>query len=439
MQLGSFYGFTAPMLLLSYDAELLSITQGFNAALNRVAAMDTKQELVCFERVLSQIPVLYQPKSAGTLEKYSTSAMVQNGELVGSYSNEVNAEEIRADIIAALGDQCAVRLLEKLQESEEYNNAFLDRTYFLRNLEELVLSLMKDKTFTLDNINKLTREFIKLFKTDGEHHDNSELQNDIMSYCEVSITIPEELSIDGQHFQLSEDERKLILYFKKHHKELKELETGLHITGWNDDAVFNVSFMDFIARKPTSLYYLVINQFDHLKNSDIRLFPSVYAYVCSEYGKLKSLIQKRLLTEDNTLEMVDVSEIETDNTELDVYLTEVCAELQIDQMAKSDFEKLEKLYYHAANLTIDSINEICSTKFTKASFEKTMQTFDDIGLGGLNLVTLSLMQESLKNIIFTDSNKIFKSPNYLEELQKVSNDVEALLGTLQPIGGDLSV
>lgn len=130
MQLGSFYGFTAPMLLLSYDAELLSITQGFNAALNRVAAMDTKQELVCFERVLSQIPVLYQPKSAGTLEKYSTSAMVQNGELVGSYSNEVNAEEIRADIIAALGDQCAVRLLEKLQESEEYNNAFLDRTYF---------------------------------------------------------------------------------------------------------------------------------------------------------------------------------------------------------------------------------------------------------------------------------------------------------------------
>lgn len=77
MQLGSFYGFTAPMLLLSYDAELLTITQGFNAALNRVAAMDTKQELICFERVLSQIPVLYQPKSAGILEKYSTSAMVQ--------------------------------------------------------------------------------------------------------------------------------------------------------------------------------------------------------------------------------------------------------------------------------------------------------------------------------------------------------------------------
>lgn len=172
---------------------------------------------------------------------------------------------------------------------------------------------MKDKTFTLDNINKLTREFIKLFKTDGEHHDNSELQNDIISYCEVSMTIPEELSIDGQHFQLSEDERKLILYFKKHHKELKELESGLHITGWNDDAVFNVSFMDFIARKPTSLYYLVINQFDHLKNSDIRLFPSVYAYVCSEYGKLKSLIQKRLLTEDNTLEMVDVCVIDNNS------------------------------------------------------------------------------------------------------------------------------
>ena len=49
------------------------------------------------------------------------------------------------------------------------------------------------------------------------------------------------------------------------------------------------------------------------------------------------------------------------------------------------------------------------------------------------------MQESLKNIIFTDSNKIFKSPNYLEELQKVSNDVEALLETLQPIGGELNV
>ena len=344
MQLGSFYGFTAPMLLLSYDAELLTITQGFNAALNRVAAMDTKQELICFERVLSQIPVLYQPKSAGILEKYSTSAMVQNGELVGSYTNEVDAEEIGADILAALGDQCAVRLLEKLQESNEYNNALLDRTYFLRNLEALVLSLMKDKTFTLDNINKLTREFVKLFKTDGEQHDNSELQSNIMSYCEVSMVVPAELSIDGQHFQLSEDERKLILYFKKRHKELQELESGLHITGWNDDTAFGVSFMDFIARKPTSLYYLVINQFDHLKNSDIRLFPSVYAYVCSEYGKLRDLIQKRLLAEDNTLEMIDVSKIETDNTELDVYLTEVCAELQIDQMAKSDFEKLEKLY-----------------------------------------------------------------------------------------------
>ena len=85
------------------------------------------------------------------------------------------------------------------------------------------------------------------------------------------------------------------------------------------------------------------------------------------------------------------------------------------------------------------INRVLETDFHKSNFYKEIAPLNALGFAGLNINTMDLFEKSIKDVMLSVSSVYEKSEEYHSELDTVLSDVRALLSTLKPIGGELSV
>ena len=439
MRLGGFYGFTAPMLLMVYNDEIRNTLNTFNVKLNSTTAVELKKELWHFKRSVQSIKTNITLKD-DKLGLYANTCMVTNGEITGSQVDDFAKNEIM-DILC---NHCAIKLYENIVAGKTYDLQGLDNTAsFNQTLYQLTEEALAGKTFALTNINVLQRAFIKLLKHDvGVGDINKTLQN-IRSFCNIEEHLPNQIYVDDRVISLNDEEIKVIDYFKKNINKLDDADSNIHLVGFSDDNIFNISFVDFLNRKPSCLYYMIVRQFNHLKNSDIRLFPNILAKVQSEFKHCKELIKERLLQESADLQFINRDELESvfEDADTDVisFLSELYDTLTIDEISLDDLIKLKALYYAACYLSLQNLNSVWGTSFTYEQFNQLTKKLNELGLGGVNLFTDKLYKESLKEIIFTNGSKINKSAEYMEELLQICDDIEAFLGTFLEIGGELNV
>lgn len=438
MRLGGFYGFTAPMLLMVYDDAVDNIIQNFNVSLNSVTALEMKKELWHFKKALEDIKYDIIVKN-DKLPEYAQSARIEGGVLVGNSLDE----EAQTDIIYSICDHCAAKLLERLYDSKQCLDvtSLENQDTFLFTLREVVMKSLESKSFSLDNIAPIVRSFLKNFNSDESKGNRKAVINNIKSFCSVEEKIPDIYYVNEQVIELDEDEYRVLCYFVKNKDKITEIQKAIKEDGVADENVFKISFMDFINRKPSSLYHMVVNQFDYLKNADIRLLPGVLRNVTEEFSKCKRLIHEKLLLEEKETETISVTQLDTyfsDNDAID-FLQSVFDNLHLTEIDVTDLKNLQTLYFASECLSIKYLNSVWETNFTIDSFNNMVSKLNKLHVGGINLFTSYLFKQSLQEIIFTSGGQIRKSQEYLTELQQVCNDIDALLSTFKPIGGDLSV
>lgn len=439
MKLGSFYGFTVPMLLTAYDQDIVHVLETFNTKLNSISAEDISKELWHFRKAIQSIKVdvsLFEDK----LLQYNTSARVNSGKIVGAAIDD----EVKEDIMNSLCDHCAKKLYENLKLGKQnYDISSLEaRDTFNKNLYSLVEKAMTDKTFDLSNVAILQREFLKLLKSDTILGDKIAVMKNIKYYCSIKESIPSTIYTEQDTISLSEDEKSVIEYYINNLDKLDKLMDAIKVTGINEDTVFGVSFIDFLNRKPTCLYYMIVKQFDHLKRSDIRLFPNILANVKKEFTHCEELIREHLLQKDKVLEYVtadNVEEVFEDEDSSVIHFLKEVFYLGFSEIAYDDLVKLKTLYNSAQYLTLENLNSIWGTKFTFDSFIQLVNKMNKLYIGGLNLYTVDLFKQSLGDILFVDGGHINKPQEYLEELDQICFNINALISTFKEIGGDLSV
>lgn len=441
MRIGSFYGFTVPMLITVYNDDLKNIISKFNVKLNQDAAIDLKKELWHFKNALNQIkPEVYLEYD--NLKTYENKATVKNGEIVGSYRNETNADEIRDEILGALVDQCAKKLYEKLDD-KTLNLSGLDTEDFTANMFAKVESALQGLSFQLSNNNILIRAFMKSLNSTESIGDKEQVRANIKKYCCLHERISEDIYLDNEHMKLTPDEQQIIAYYKERIEIIDSIIDSIHVSGFADDNMFGISFVDFLNRKPTSLYYMVIRYFDHLKNSDIRLFDSIFMTVKKEYAKCREYIDTRLLDKVELSDLITVDELDTyfpdESTDAMNFIQDVYSGLSINEISLNDLKKLLILWYASNSLEISYLNDEWGTSFTEETLQVAITKLNKLGIGGINLFTKELFKESMYSIIFTDNTHVKKSEEYLKDLLQVCSDVEAFLNTFKPIGGELSV
>lgn len=441
MRIGSFYGFTVPMLITIYNDDLKNIISRFNVRLNQDAGIDMKKELWYFKNALNQIkPDVYLEYD--NLKTYESKATVKNGEIVGSYCNEPNANEIHDEILGALVDQCAKRLYERIDD-KALDLSGLDTENFTTIMFAKVENVLQGLSFQLSNINTLTRAFMKSLNSEESIGDKEQVKANIQKYCCLHERIPEDILLDNEHVKLSPDEQRVIAFYKERIDIIDSITDSIHVSRFSDDNMFGISFVDFLNRKPTSLYYMIIRYFDHLKNSDIKLFNSIFATVKEEYAKCREYINTRLLEKVELSDLITVDDFAAnfpDESEDAInFIQDVYSELSLKEISLNDLKKLLILWYAANSLNISYLNEVWGTNFTVESLQSSITKLNKLGIGGINLFTKELFKEAVNSIIFIDSTHVEKSEEYLKELLQVCSDVEAFLSTFKPIGGEISV
>lgn len=439
MRLGGFYGFTAPMLLMVYDDSIKSTLSTFNVKLNSTTAKELKKEIWHFKRAVQSIKTDVILKE-DNLVKYNNGAMVTNGAIVGANLDEIAINEI----MDSLCNHCAIKLYENLSKGKSFNLQGLDDAKtFNKTLYELVEKAMIAKSFALSNVSILQRAFTKLIKSEETIGDVATTLKNIKVFCNIEESLPKQFFIEDTIINFSEEELKVLEYFRKNIGKLEDADSNVHLVGFTDDVIFNISFVDFLNRKPTCLYYMIVRQFNHLKNSDIRLFPNILSKVQNEFMHCKELIKDRLLQEADDIKFITKDELENvfedSDSDLLSFLSDVYDNLAIEEISYDDLVKLRSLYYAACYLTLQNMNNAWGTNFSYEQFNHLVVKLNAIGLGGVNLFTNKLYKESLKEIIFTNGSKINKSAEYMEELLQICDDIEAFLGTFLEIGGDLNV
>lgn len=439
MRIGSFYGFTVPMLLLAYNDDMHKIIQNFNVSLNSITAIDFKKELWHFSKTLDNIQPDLRVKD-DVLPKYANIARVIDGKIVGNVSEDVSSE-----IMYSMCDHCAKKLIERIRKGKDSLNLELlgDSKSIIGNLYEIVTKSMSGKSFDLSNLNPLVRAFIKNLQTEHTTGDPEKVILDLKSHFALEESLPDTFYVDDEVINLTDDEQKLLQFFVQNKKFLKEIQSSFEVKGFSEETIFDTSFIDFLNRKPTSLYYMVVKQFEHLKNSDIRLFPNILQNTKNEFSKLQKLVNSRLFIPDTVIQTISVDEVEeyfADDTEqFKSFLQDLYEITNLSEIAYDDLCNIRTMFYASKMLDIDGINRRLSSNFDNNSFSEAIRKFNKLLLGGINLYSFELFSESLREIIFTNGSKIHKTPEYLDELKQIMKDVAAFISTFKPIGGELNV
>lgn len=110
-----------------------------------------------------------------------------------------------------------------------------------------------------------------------------------------------------------------------------------------------------------------------------------------------------------------------------------------EDFSSESFTLLSDIYDLANAIDIDLINRVLGTDFHKSSFYKEIRVLNALGFAGLNVNTMDLFEKSIKDVMLSVSSVYEKSEEYHGELDTVLGDIRALLSTLKPIGGELSV
>jgi hypothetical protein len=262
-------------------------------------------------------------------------------------------------------------------------------------------------------------------------------------FCNLREYTPNQIFMDGELITLTEQEIKVIDYYRSNINVIDKMAKCVDISGYADEKIFGVSFIDFLNRKPTSLYYMVLQQFDHLKNSDIKLFPNVLDKVKTEFGTCKNMIDSYLASNQAENSMVSRDELINVYSDLDedlvTFLLESYDIANVNEISTIDLDNLVVLYNAARFLSLDNLNSIWETELSEEDFKVMASKFDKLHLGGMTLLTNKLFKESLNEIIFVSNLKVSRSEEYVSELKQICKDVDALLSTFKPIGGELYV
>lgn len=186
-------------------------------------------------------------------------------------------------------------------------------------------------------------------------------------------------------------------------------------------------------------------KFDYAKSANREVLLSVIADVKEEITKFTELVEKEVvfgesiqsdyLTKDSYMDKV----LAFESDKRAFFMSEVKDIYAPEDFSSESFTLLSDIYDLANAIDIDLINRVLGTDFHKSSFYKEIRALNALGFAGLNVNTMDLFEKSIKDVMLSVSSVYEKSEEYHGELDTVLGDIRALLSTLKPIGGELSV
>lgn len=446
MKLGSFWGLTAPMLMLAKDKIPKETCQRYmsvlNVAGNTVFLVDVQKELKYLYEYITNFPF-----SLGIDEEISSDFQVLDGVTVKHGVVE------DSDVLFLLEDAIVYSIGMKICKDLQKGNAkySASKLQFPEHTKEVIQNkvrvFIQENDIECDKLNAVSLKVLKEFK--GDTLEECIAPKDLQKVAEVFnlvATVPDKILRNGVEVTLGKLEKRYLLYLKENIGYLEECLRSVKISCNADIPIFDTTFQAFIHRKPTSLYYMVVKKFDYLKTNNVSMLNTVLKESISNLQRLKESVNKYVVADSEAKDVLTAKQfdeiVSTYDSSKQVFFSNLLKEhyIYVEDLMQGDLALLSELYdcfinfdliYFANVLGVDSLS--CE------DFDLFNSKMQQIGVYGLNRCTFELFREFIQSVVLVTTNSISKTEEQLADLNRVLEDVQALLDSIRPIGGDLSV
>ena len=443
MKLGSFWGLTAPMLMLAKDKLTKDVYQKYmsvlNVAGNTVFLIDVQKELKYLYDYIVNFPYTY---STNDTDFYNLVGVTIKNGIAGD-----------GDLVYLLEDKIycgiGVKICTELQKGNaRYSRSLLQ---YPVNTEKIlrteIKNYMQENEIDCDRLNGPIQKILRKYKSESTEDclQATEIQH-VAELFNLELTVPDRIMRNGVEIELKELDKKYLLYLKKNLQYLEGCICSIQISGVADIPIFDTTFQTFIHRKPACLYYIMVKKFDYLKTNNVSMLNTILKESRSSLQRLKDAVSKFVVVDTNTEDVLTQEQFDDIVSSFDTSKAEFFKKLvsdsyiYISDFILDDLNLLSDLYDILIDFDLVYFADVLGvSSFSEEEFDAFNARMQAIGLFGLNRYSFNLFREFIKSVVLVTTDKISKTEEQISELELVLNNVQAFLDSIQPIGGEIVV
>lgn len=418
MRLGTFWGLTAPMLLLAYDdfSEIEQATVFTRESTNSEMLQNLHKELHYLIQSSNFASPRLLDQEGGWFSEREPRAYISKG----SFS----AVSCQPDVaFIDLRNEMVTKLAQKIISGESRGRYVFSELGTRKALEDKVDDYIRSSTFYSADVPRIVNSMYRESKDPNGSSVASTLLMDFPYEMEMSEQLLSKFTDPADR----DCAMKVFKYYQGFLPQERKLFELTRTAKSEDLKVFNIELSNFLRRKPNFLEYVSVHWFKYLQgNKSAANLNSVVEEYSANLATLEDAVK-------HSVKIADDTEFEQ-TTDFSMY--EVSVFLPIDtDYSEDEVLAINNIYQHVKDLSVNVIAEKIGVE--PQILERNFQHLCDIGICGMNKFSLELFKEAVKNVVLTDSFSCRKTEAYIEELQKSIQNAKDLLRNIKPIGAEI--
>lgn len=443
MKLASFYGLTAPQMVILADEigldNVIALSKKMENSVDCQRIIDVKNELYYLYDTLRQIRWVY---AGPEVEPYTDDENVVKV-IGGNCGNDELQLKLQRNLILL-----TVKTL--LSERFSANIAFdrftdLSPDTIRTTIAQVVAECIKSRNFIIQDSAKMATMCARRFFDPNAKISASGLAKLAEAY-KMKRSCPHEFTVDGNKVHLNDADCTVLEYFLDHVGTVQQLYASMHVSTTKSAMVFDTPFADFINRNPARVLKIIVLQrwksVQYTKKE--HFFKKAFNDLADQLVLFNKLINENVMTPGQKkdvygLENKDAREIAQECYAMDFYDNFVFTKIiSVENLDENTLRLLIALYKKLDSFSPAKLNKKFGLSLTRSEWEDTFAKLEDIGVYGLNFYVEQLFKECLAGMTLNIYTHVVISEDGLQKIRDSINEVKSLLETLRAIGDDVN-
>lgn len=448
MKLASFYGLTAPYMVMLYNKHGREKFTEFAMLLdNPVDSMYLTQarfELQHFQKAIDSLPYEFVQKAV--IEEYSAEesmASFNHGKILG-YTGDVNALRLKVQRNLVIGT------VQNLLSAS--TNRFIDCNTFGDDIRASIVASVNDKmeteAFSLSDTKPMIRKISRLFiDRRNQNMDTTKLDSfniRLMKEFHIEKVCAHQIDIDGKVIDLTEDAYKVVQYFCDNVNVINEILPILSPGIKSSTEIFDVPFSDIVHRKPRFLLGAVTRSLNATNISQSQFLERARDNVQQQLDTFTEMYKESVVTVAETesdfglsfsyaVALVGDTEQSVEPLKMMLY----SGEINPENLQEETLYSLIDLFKILEMFTVVELNNFFDLDLDVEGWESMISILNSVQCYGFNLQTTALAINFIRNASFNLFTKVKITEESNAEFKFILHEIQSLLDTIRPIGGEI--
>lgn len=458
MKLASFYGCTAPMLLLVYDKigkdNFIQAIAKLDNATDKDSLLDAKAEIASFIASVSKYPNRY----SSALNKMSEEQIHKLGRMCKDSSE---FQECRMFLMTKVVEKILALLdtneinLQMLCADNNDSNSFsesnavgnlraaldtrIDKVMHSQSHEPNSEYLLSQEVLSMHN--SVVRKFIKRANSPEVilDLDPDKIKNNLISKFKVSSVLETTITKGDKVIHVTDNCLKIIQYYKNREHDLQEIEKLFQSSVKQNTKLFDCNARVFFKKQPDFATRVIraafkspsiISNRSRLLNEKARLLEEV--------KKTKEFMNAHVVSKTTKANLVGITNeqlliLESNSNPDSIVINALKnGNLTPENLTIDTVELLLQLE-DASNISLEQLNEVYGTNYNYEELEQDVDLLKQLNIGGVNCFTHYLFSKSLSSLTLSLFDKVIISDEAIHQFKFYIEEVEILLNNMKGV------